>query len=118
MDLDECQLVRNVLVELDLHFPLRDVTRYHHSSYMGECLGISANVDFYIWLESNFPLILFFFFMHFRAFLVVVKAVRIPWVLLVAFAEDQAMFWIQINDRAKVRYVSYCIYTNSLYLFI
>ena len=46
-----------------------------------------------------------FFFMHFRAFLVVVKAVRIPWVLLVAFAEDQAMFWIQINDRAKVRYV-------------
>jgi len=35
------------------------------------------------------------------AFLVVVKAVRIPWVLLVAFAEDQAMFWIQINDRAK-----------------
>lgn len=43
--------------------------------------------------------------MHFRAFLVVVKAVRIPWVLLIAFAEDQAMFWIQINDRAKVRYV-------------
>lgn len=60
----------------------------------------------------------FVFVLHFRAFLVVVKAVRIPWVLLVAFAEDQAMFWIQIDDRAKVRYVSYCTYTYSLYLLI
>ena len=36
--------------------------------------------------------------------MVVVRAVKIMWVLVVAFAVEQGMFWIQINDRVKVRY--------------
>ena len=54
--------------------------------------------------------------MHFRAFQVVVRAVRILWVLLVAFAVEQGMFWIQINDRVKVRYKRYCTNKNGLYI--